>query len=719
MRSGRATAAYIIAAFLVFSAKGAAPYGLSSRATVGAFLNNQMPPTRPGIGSGDYTVLDAFPNLTFEDPTFMTFEPNTNRLYVSSRQGAFYWFTNSASTTSKTLFLDLRTHTQGYEDCGMLGFAFHPEWRQVGSSNRGYFYVWDQYTTNRGFPPPGSDRPDAYLGTWMRLSRFTVPDNQLVADTNSELVLINQFDRHLWHNGGGMFFGPDGFLYMTIGDEGGIDDEFHQAQRLDGGLFSGVIRIDVNRDATKSHPIRRQPQSPPNSPASFSANYYIPNDNPWLDPGGGILEEFFCIGLRSPHKMTYDAVSGQIWEGEVGQGQREEINLIERGGNYQWPYLEGTLPGASSNPKPSVIIGTEKPPVYEYQHDPQDPGTCVIGGYVYRGSSLPELTGKLIFGDNTSGRIWSLTYNGSNIAPTVTYLCNIPIGTDYTGLSSFGLDRNNEIYALQMGTNGKIWQLARTGPPTVFAPTLLSQTGAFANTTNLTPRSALLPYTVNSPLWSDGAVKTRWLGGPNDGAPYGANEQITFTPTGEWSFPTGTVFVKHFELATNDTNPSLRKRLETRLLVRDTNGTVYGVTYKWRSDNSDADLLIDSLTENIVINTGGGTRTQTWFYPSPQDCLSCHNPNANHVLGVKTRQFNGDFAYPSSGVTDNQLRALNHIGLFKPALKENMISNYTKLVSITDTNTSVETRVRSYLDANCAQCHRPGGVQANWDARLN
>jgi len=248
-------------------------------------------------------------------------------------------------------------------------------------------------------------------------------------------------------------------------------------------------------------------------------------------------------------------------------------------------------------------------------------------------------------------------------------------------------------------------------------PTNLSQTGAFVDASTLTPSSALIPYSVTVPLWSDAAAKMRWLAVPNDGAPYIPAEQIAFASTGEWSFPAGTVFVKHFELATNDSNPSLKRRLETRLLVRDTNNAVYGVTYKWRPDNSDADLLATSLSENILITTPSGTRTQTWYYPSPSDCLTCHTPVSGYVLGVKTRQINANFTYPVTGQTDNQLRTFNRLGLFQPAIAETNIATSAHLSALTNLAASLEERARSYLDANCAQCHRPGGaLHANFDA---
>jgi hypothetical protein len=251
-------------------------------------------------------------------------------------------------------------------------------------------------------------------------------------------------------------------------------------------------------------------------------------------------------------------------------------------------------------------------------------------------------------------------------------------------------------------------------------PPTLSGTGAFADPANRVPIAGLIPYVPNTPLWSDAAVKSRYMAVPFNGGLMTPDQQITFAPTNSWTFPAGTVFVKNFDLVVNETNSSLPpRRLETRLLVRDINGTVYGVTYKWRADNSDADLLTTSLNEDIAITNASGVRTQTWYYPSPADCLTCHTPVANYVLGVNTRQLNGNETYPATGNTDNQLRTLNRLGLFQPAIDEANITNYAQMAALTNLSASLEKRARSYLDANCAQCHQPGGVGITFDARYD
>ena len=258
-------------------------------------------------------------------------------------------------------------------------------------------------------------------------------------------------------------------------------------------------------------------------------------------------------------------------------------------------------------------------------------------------------------------------------------------------------------------------QMPERAEGAVFPP-LLSQTGAFKDVRSLTPSDGLIPYDINISFWSDGAEKARWIATPHEGAD--GRAKIGFKPTGEWGFPKGTVFVKHFELATDETRLDVKRRLETRLLVCDATNGVYGVTYKWRADNSDADLLSTNLTEPITIKTATGTRMQTWYYPSRQDCLTCHTARAGGVLGVKTRQMNRDFTFPG-GVTDNELRAWNHAGLFDAGFNEAELAAYASLARADDTTRSLEDRARSYLDANCAHCHRPGGTVAYFDARYD
>lgn len=240
-------------------------------------------------------------------------------------------------------------------------------------------------------------------------------------------------------------------------------------------------------------------------------------------------------------------------------------------------------------------------------------------------------------------------------------------------------------------------------------PPLLSQTGAFSVTRSLIPSRGLIPYDLVVPFWSDAATKLRWAAVPNG--------KIKYSPTGDWVFPNGTVFIKTFELSTDAANPGVKRRLETRLLVRDSSGGVYGVDYKWRSDNSDADLLSASQTEKIPIKSATGeVHNQTWYYPSRPDCQTCHNANTSGVLGVKARQMNRPFTYPS-GVTDNELRTWNHLGLFAPEVKDADLANLPTLAATDDAGRSLQDRARSYLDANCSQCHRPGGTVAYFDAR--
>jgi uncharacterized repeat protein (TIGR03806 family) len=241
-------------------------------------------------------------------------------------------------------------------------------------------------------------------------------------------------------------------------------------------------------------------------------------------------------------------------------------------------------------------------------------------------------------------------------------------------------------------------------------PELLSQTGVFQDLPRLKGSPGMLLYDLNVAFWSDGAIKHRWLFLP-------PGQKIVFDRTNEWRFPNRTVFVKTFEMPVDSRNPENVRRLETRLLVRNGAGGVYGVTYKWRQDNSDADLLFTNLSEEIPVRTPTGVRTQVWYYPSRSDCQTCHTPLAGGVLGLNARQLNRQSAQPAAN-HGNQLRRWNDAGVFDHHLSERELSALPSLVDWRNTTLPIDLRVRSWLDVNCAYCHRPGGTVANFDARL-
>jgi uncharacterized repeat protein (TIGR03806 family) len=243
-------------------------------------------------------------------------------------------------------------------------------------------------------------------------------------------------------------------------------------------------------------------------------------------------------------------------------------------------------------------------------------------------------------------------------------------------------------------------------------PKLLSQTGVFSNTPNMTPIANLVPFAPNSQLYSDNATKARWISLP-------ANTKVKWDAKENWIYPQGTVVVKNFDLPTNANNPATKRRLETRLLVVKADGKVYGVTYRWRADNSDADLLTTGAQQSVTITNADGTTTnQTWTFPSPTECMDCHNAQSAQILGLSTRQLNGNYTYPN-GVTENQLVNWNNRNLFTPAFTNSQVPGFDKMVALNDTGALLEARVKSYLDANCAHCHGTGAGGSQWDARFN
>jgi uncharacterized repeat protein (TIGR03806 family) len=247
------------------------------------------------------------------------------------------------------------------------------------------------------------------------------------------------------------------------------------------------------------------------------------------------------------------------------------------------------------------------------------------------------------------------------------------------------------------------------------SPARLSETLVFADLDTLAPAPGLLPYAVQSPLWSDGARKQRWLSLPRGAA-------IGFSETGAWRFPEGTVLVKQFGMVLDERAPDVVQRLETRFLVAGAGGEYYGLVYKWDADQRDARLVLEGAEDTLqIVQADGSVREQTYTYPSQRACNACHSGEGGYVIGVRTAQLNGtyDYAGPGRG-TFNQLSLWSSLGLFEDGgMGDVPVDQYERLVPLTEDAAPLEARVRSYWDSNCASCHNRGSTLASWDASFS
>ncbi|HZH02147.1 MAG TPA: PQQ-dependent sugar dehydrogenase [Myxococcaceae bacterium] len=601
-----------------------------------------LAPERP-IERTEARLEPAFLNLAFEQPVLFLHEPErTSPLYVVEKVGAVRRFEGANGTGQSELYLDLRNIVETPSESGLLGLAFHPD-----HARNGYLYV--SYNDN------------GLRGLRSVISRFTVPTPGGLPDRQSERVLMTVDQPFDNHKGGNIAFGPDGYLYIGFGDGGSGGDPGNRAQNVE-TLLGKFLRIDVNVPDTADGP-----------------RYAIPADNPFARGGG--LPEIYAIGFRNPWRWSFDRGTGELWVGEVGQGQREEVDKVVLGGNYGWKCKEGFVDyDVSESCQGKALLD----PVVDYG---RDEGYSITGGHVYRGGALPSLIGKFIFGDYGSGDIWAVTSDAKGKA-IKTKLAD----TDLK-ISSFGEGPDGEIYVVDI-ESGKLFKLVppADAEPAAPFPARLSLTGCVDPADPQVPAAGLIPYEVNAPLWSDGSEKQRWMALP-DGA------TATVGEGGDFQFPNGTVLMKTFRLE--------GRPVETRLFMRHPDGVWAGYSYEWNAALTDAELLPAGKTKAVG--------AQTWVYPSRSQCLTCHTEAAGKSLGLEVGQLNRTFAYPD-GQPYNQLATLEHIGLLSAPLgPPAALTRYPEPSGAE----SLEGRARAYLHSNCAGCHRPEGTtQASIDLRF-
>lgn len=715
-----------------------APATVDVTITNNARLENmtmQMPDTPPAAG---YAPANAFPGLSFDDPICLRTPPGeTNRLFVVERDGLIYIIPDvTAPSPSKVLFLDLPAllatrsspveHLDTGGEGGLLSIAFHPDY----ATNRKFYLSYTVLFDSDGTPNSGDEDATRYH----RFSEMeTQSGNANAADTSTEQALIEQRDERSNHNGGDMHFGPsDGYLYISTGDEGAGNDSLNNSQRMTKDFFASMLRIDVDRLPTNLEP-NDHPSIVTDNGMRVSQGgtpyYKVPANNPWAGPGtfvfnggtynpddkdgpandglGTVRTEFWAVGLRNPWRWWFNPKNEDLICADVGQAAWEEISILESGDNAGWNIFEGNNQRVS--PAPTGMI--HKAPVYVYPAGVGSfSGESITGGVVYCGTEIIPLQGLYVFADYVRGNVWTIDLYAPNPASTVERI----FGDN--NIACFGYDPSNGDVLYGDFNDNQVKRIISVPPGATSFPQTLTSTGAFSHTSMMTPNPGLFCYEPILPFWSDFALKKRWFTVPD------VLDTIDFSTDGNWTYPEGMVWVKHFDLEEERGDNTTATKVETRFLVK-TADNVYGVSYRWNSAQTEAYLVPDTgvdIDYTIDTDPGPGVNNvmQSWRIPSRAECLACHTKIGGQALSFNTRQLNRNGTADQhcvAGLSTNQIQALDDAGYLTSAPQDTQ--TLPAHVPLDDTTKSIESRFRSYIAVNCVQCHQSGGpTSANWDA---
>jgi glucose/arabinose dehydrogenase/mono/diheme cytochrome c family protein len=719
-----------------------------------------VPATPPTGSAGTLAIKNGLPGLTFPGAVGMASVPGTPAaLLIASIDGSVWYVPDStAATPAKHKVLDVSSLSNFTRGRSIYSIECFPDFASSGNIIINY-----QGDASR-LPQPGPgqtvhdvmpnlDRdglPDATIATDLRVSRFTLsaahvadvvangmsPEENLTAMA-TEYPYLNLAEQHLFHSINDCKFGPDGYLYVTFGDEGDQGDPYRNGQRLTKDFYSSMLRIDIDPASTNPKPNPHYGIAAGGGldgaghyqyyldAGTQNPNFRVPADNPFIHTSLGgtwngqfngadlsaqlddVRTEMWAVGLRNPFKFHLDVEDGtgqtEAWIGDVGRDSWEEFTVLKKGENAGWSFYEGNAlnPGVTH---PSMPSGTtpHKAPLFTYAHSAGN--NSATGGVFYRDTELPSLTNRYVCGDYGSGRIWSITREGA-----VTELTDLRMSANL--IVDFHVDPvTKDILVLEHSGNGRVMRITLQGAGAEDYPATLSELGIFADLEDLSPNPGVLPYEPNLTFWSDGAEKQRWFVIKN------TTDMIGYAPEGNWSFPEGMIWIKHFDFDLDRSNPgTTKKRLETRVLVRNATGA-YGVAYRWNEAGTEASLVTNAGEDFAVnyLDETGAPASINWHIPSRAECTTCHTATGGHALSMNTRQFN--LGNTISGQTGNLIELLADGGYLEGF--EGDPSALPRHHRPDETAVDLETRVRSYLAVNCSYCHQPGGAAPDsWDAR--